>query len=199
MPSMLQVAGVAHAARSRRSKGVLPLLLLPVSRQLGTSHWTPARLRLGPAQPVSQSQPDIRVAGPGVWPGGAAAAGNETPDAGQAPARASSAGHPINLISESPGPGCGPGRRQLGKRHRTLAWLRFGSASARLGSAARGLRAGETGTRLPVSHPTRASHPSVLTAPPVRRAVSTASVLAVCRGQDCGTLRGGGSGSWPDG
>ena len=88
IPRVLQVAGLAHAARRRRPKGIHPLLLLPVSRQLGTRHWTPARLRLGPAQPVSLSQLDIRVTGPGVLPG-AAAAGNETPGTSQAPARIS--------------------------------------------------------------------------------------------------------------
>ena len=71
MHSVLQVAGLAHAARTHRPKGVHHLLVLPVSRQLGTRHWTLARLRLGPAQPVSQFQLDIRVArhlgGGGSW------------------------------------------------------------------------------------------------------------------------------------
>ena len=71
MPSVLQVSGLAHAARTHRPKGVHHLLVLPVSRQLGTRHWTLARLRLGPAQPVSQFQLDIRVArhlgGGGSW------------------------------------------------------------------------------------------------------------------------------------
>ena len=51
MPSVLQVAaGLAHAARTRRPKGVHHLLLLPVRaglRQLGTRHRRPAWLRLG--------------------------------------------------------------------------------------------------------------------------------------------------------
>ena len=56
------------------------------------------------------------------------AAGNETPDAGQAPARASSAGLPISSRSPSRrtrASGRGPGRRrQLGTRCRTPARLR---------------------------------------------------------------------------
>ena len=78
----------------------------------------------------------------------------------------------LQLISESLGPGMLPGRRQLGTRHRTPAWLRLGSASARLGNAAQGPGTGETGTRRPASHPTRPSHPALHTG----RAVSTAAV-----------------------
>ena len=96
---MLQVAGLEHVARVRCTKGVHPLLLLPVSRQLGTRHWTPAWLQLGPAyqpRPVRVfllvSHLEIRVAWPWELRGAAAAAGNETAKAGQARARASLAG-----------------------------------------------------------------------------------------------------------
>ena len=47
--TVLQVAGLEHAVRVLCTKNVHPLLLLPVSRQLGTRHRTPAWLWLGPA------------------------------------------------------------------------------------------------------------------------------------------------------
>ena len=85
----------------------------------------------------------------------------------------------LQLISESLGPGMRPAAEATGTpgtRHRTPTWLRLGSASARLGSGAGGPGTGETGTRRQASHPTRPSHPALLQAPPVRRAVSTAAV-----------------------
>ena len=97
MPSVLQVAELAHAASARRPMGVLHLLLPPVSRQLGTRRRTPARLRLGPAQPVSQFPLDIRVAGPG--PRGAAREGGGSWERG---------------AGRRPGSGVGPTRKRGG-------------------------------------------------------------------------------------
>ena len=81
---------------------------------------------------------------------------------------------PRHRISETRG-------GQLGTRHQTPAWLRLGSASARLGSAAQGPGNWGTGTCRPASHPPRPSHPALLTAPPVRQTVSTAAVLTGSR------------------
>ena len=70
---VLQLAGLAHADCTRSPKGVHHLLLArggSMLRQLGPRHRTQVRLLLGPVSPDSPSQLDLRVAGPGVWPGG---------------------------------------------------------------------------------------------------------------------------------
>ena len=115
-----------------------------------------------------------------------AAAGIETPDAGQAPARASVADLPpqsktdSNLISESPGRGVARGGG---------SWERFGDTGRRLGSGSVQLRSdsearrgdSEPGKRglgsQPVAPLGRSGEPTGhAQAPPVRRVVSTAAV-----------------------
>ena len=96
----------------------------------------------------------------------------------------------LKLISESPDPGCGPGRRELATRHRMPARLRLGSTSARLGSAAPARRGdSETGKRglggQPVTPPGRATRPC---SRPCRSGERSALPRS---GQDRGPRRGG--------
>ena len=116
--SVLHVAGLSTQPARAVRKGVRPVLLLSVSS----------------CQPGHSARgTDSRD-----W---AAAAENETPDAGLAPARVKLGLPPyLNMISELPGPGCCPGRLQLAARQRTPAWLWLGSASARLGRRRLGTR-----------------------------------------------------------